>query len=390
MRSTRILAPIFLLVTAATSAPAAEKPFGLERRIPWNDSRVVGSPDPLPPYKVVRAFPKLTIKQPLCLTPEPGTNRLFILQHLNVWAGPGRLLAVDDDQDCEPRPRSCSRSMVSPSALPSIPTTNATAMSTIGLNGPSANGRKATQVVRYTVDRQPPHRIDPNSKLAHHRVAVRRPRRRRPRLRQRRLSLRLLGRRLQRLRRPPDRPDHRRPAGGRAADRRRSPRPGPELRSAQGQPVRRSQGRPARAVGLRPAQPLAAELRPRIGPALGRPEWAGPVGAGLPDQEGWQLRLEPHRGEPHLSSPAARLAPTRSCRRPPSTPTARLARSPAAESIAAPACPSWSGPTSTATGPPAGSGGSSTTAPRSSGTASWSIHPSTSPASAPTTPASCT
>ena len=28
------------------------------------DSRVVGSPDPLSPYKVVRAFPKLTIKQP--------------------------------------------------------------------------------------------------------------------------------------------------------------------------------------------------------------------------------------------------------------------------------------------------------------------------------------
>ena len=46
----------------------------------------------------MRAFPKLTIKQPLCLFPEPGTNRLLILQHLNVWAGPSRLLAVPDDQ----------------------------------------------------------------------------------------------------------------------------------------------------------------------------------------------------------------------------------------------------------------------------------------------------
>ncbi len=82
-----------------TAALAADKPFGLERRIPWNDSRVAGSPDPLPPYKVVRVFPKLSVKQPLVLTPEPGTNRLFILQHLNVWAGPGRLLAVPDRQD---------------------------------------------------------------------------------------------------------------------------------------------------------------------------------------------------------------------------------------------------------------------------------------------------
>ena len=78
------------------------------------------------------------------------------------------------------------------------------------------------------------------------------------------------------------------------------------------------------------------------------------------------------------------------CRRPPSTRTARPARSPAAGSTAAPACPTWSGPTSTATGPPARSGASSTTARRPSGTASWSTPPSTSPASAPTTPASCT
>src|SRR5438128_6113951 len=102
MWSLCILTPIFLLIPAAAPAddrPAAEKPFGLERRLPWNDSRVIGSPDPLPPYKVVRAFPKLTVKQPLGMFPEPGTNRLLILQHLNYWAGPGRLLAVQDDQD---------------------------------------------------------------------------------------------------------------------------------------------------------------------------------------------------------------------------------------------------------------------------------------------------
>ena len=94
MRLPCVLTLNILLVPAAALAddrPAAEKPFGLERRIPWKDSRVVGSPDPLSHYKVVRAFPKLTVKQPLCLTPEPGTDRLFILQHLNVWAGPGRI-----------------------------------------------------------------------------------------------------------------------------------------------------------------------------------------------------------------------------------------------------------------------------------------------------------
>src|SRR3954454_6493632 len=101
MWSLRVLVLVLMLVPCSAPAddrPAAEKPYGLERRLPWTDSRLVGSPDPPSPYKVVRAFPKLTVKQPLTMTPEPGTDRLFVLQHLNHWAGPGRLLAVRDDQ----------------------------------------------------------------------------------------------------------------------------------------------------------------------------------------------------------------------------------------------------------------------------------------------------
>ena len=102
MWSLRLCAPVLLLIIATASAedrPAAEKPHGLQRRIPWNDSRVVGSPDPPLPYKTVRAFPGLTILRPATLAPEPGTDRLFIISHLNHWAGPGKLLAVRDDQD---------------------------------------------------------------------------------------------------------------------------------------------------------------------------------------------------------------------------------------------------------------------------------------------------
>ena len=125
MRSKCVSALVLFLV--AVPASAAEKRFGLDRRLPWNDSRVVGSPDPLPPYKVARAFPNLTIKQPLSLTPEPGTNRLFILQHLNVWAGPGRLLAVDDIK-AQAVPTTCSTSTGSPSVSRFIPITSTTAI----------------------------------------------------------------------------------------------------------------------------------------------------------------------------------------------------------------------------------------------------------------------
>jgi uncharacterized repeat protein (TIGR03806 family) len=166
MWSTRVLAPIVLLVPAAAAAddrPAAQKPFGMERRIPWNDSRVVGTPDPPSPYKVVRAFPKLTVKQPLTLTPEPGSDRLFILQHLNYWAGPGRLLAVRDDQDAAKAETLLEIDGLAV-GLAFHPDYQRNGYVYIGLNGPLQGRKKMTQVVRYTVGRRPPFHIDPGSK----------------------------------------------------------------------------------------------------------------------------------------------------------------------------------------------------------------------------------
>src|SRR5438874_12791690 len=57
---------------------AADKPFGISKRVPWTTSRLTASPDPPPPYKIVRAFPKLTFKNALLLTNAPGTERLFV------------------------------------------------------------------------------------------------------------------------------------------------------------------------------------------------------------------------------------------------------------------------------------------------------------------------
>jgi uncharacterized repeat protein (TIGR03806 family) len=167
MSSLRILAAIVLLVSTGENAddlPAREKPFGLSRRIPWNDSRVVGSPGPILPYKVVRAFPKLMIKQPLSLTPEPGTNRLFILQHLNFWAGPGRLLAVPDDQAASEANLLLEIDGLAV-GIAFHPDYQKNGFLYIGLNGPTAGDDKKTQVVRYTVGRQRPHAINPESRL---------------------------------------------------------------------------------------------------------------------------------------------------------------------------------------------------------------------------------
>ncbi|MGD9855018.1 MAG: PQQ-dependent sugar dehydrogenase [Planctomycetaceae bacterium] len=54
------------------------RPFGLEKREPWTTSRVVGTPEPPPPYTVARIYPQLTFKNPVFIAQEPGTNRILV------------------------------------------------------------------------------------------------------------------------------------------------------------------------------------------------------------------------------------------------------------------------------------------------------------------------
>ena len=166
MRPLCVLLSSFLLIASAGLAedrPAPKKSSGLSRRIPWTDSKVVGSPDPPTPYKVVRAFPKLTVKQPLVMAPEPGTDQLFILQHLGTWAGPSRLLRIHDDQGASKTEQLLQIKGLSV-GFAFHPDYVHNGYIYFGLNGPDEQGKKATQVWRYTVDRKPPHRIDLASK----------------------------------------------------------------------------------------------------------------------------------------------------------------------------------------------------------------------------------
>ncbi len=62
---------------------AADKPFGIEKRSLWTTSRVVGSPDPPPPYVTEPAFPKLRFDHAVDLASAPGSDRLFVAEHMS-------------------------------------------------------------------------------------------------------------------------------------------------------------------------------------------------------------------------------------------------------------------------------------------------------------------
>ncbi len=61
--------------SSAQPDPAKSNP---EPRKAWTTSNIKGSPEPPPPFKVVRAFPNVTFKKPLLIARAPGTDRLFV------------------------------------------------------------------------------------------------------------------------------------------------------------------------------------------------------------------------------------------------------------------------------------------------------------------------
>ena len=55
-------------------------PPGLQDRVPWTTSAVVGTPEPPAPFQAVPAFPELKFQQPVFVAEEPGSNRLVVAE----------------------------------------------------------------------------------------------------------------------------------------------------------------------------------------------------------------------------------------------------------------------------------------------------------------------
>ena len=76
--------PAGKIQAAIDSRPPGPEPrraeFGLDRRIPWTTSRLVGSPDPPPKYVAERVFPSLVFEAPCEMAAIPGTNRLVVVE----------------------------------------------------------------------------------------------------------------------------------------------------------------------------------------------------------------------------------------------------------------------------------------------------------------------
>jgi uncharacterized repeat protein (TIGR03806 family) len=145
-----------------SSDQPAKRPFGLEKRLPLTTSRVIGSPDPLPPYRVRKVFDNLKLNHPIAALHQPGSDRLLIITQKASYGTTRIQRHVDDPQTSEVE--TLLEQNVTAYAIVFHPDYAKNGYFYISSNGPDKGpGPKKTRVHRYTMDRQPPYKLDPKS-----------------------------------------------------------------------------------------------------------------------------------------------------------------------------------------------------------------------------------
>ena len=106
------LSPLALTLFACLAPALQPTSAAPAKREAWTTSRILGSPEPPPPYTVERSFPNLTFKNPLELVPEPGSDRWWMVElEGRIWTfkndngATTRDLAVDLKKFAGPKAR---------------------------------------------------------------------------------------------------------------------------------------------------------------------------------------------------------------------------------------------------------------------------------------------
>jgi glucose/arabinose dehydrogenase len=140
-----------------SSLPPSEAHAVTAPRVTWTKSRVVGRPDPPPPYRARTVFPELKLRNPLYIATIPGSNTLLVVEQR------GRILAVANGAtgaaattfaqlpDCE---------TYSVCFHPDFAKNRYVYLFT---NGPQSKKPRKNRILRFQVEAGPAPKLDPKS-----------------------------------------------------------------------------------------------------------------------------------------------------------------------------------------------------------------------------------
>lgn len=159
---------LFVSFCASNLAHGADVPaFNTQRRVPLTTSRVIGSPEPPPPYRAVRAYESLETSQPIGVYHEPGTQNLLLIQQLKAAVGAGRIARLSGSED-DVKSEVLLDSNHTIYGIAFHPKFLENGYIFVGSNGPVTDkpddkDNKVTRVSRFTIDREAPFACDPKS-----------------------------------------------------------------------------------------------------------------------------------------------------------------------------------------------------------------------------------
>jgi putative heme-binding domain-containing protein len=175
-RSPTLLALLFAVGAVPWSGPPADEKGDTAQagRKPWTTSRVVGSPDPPPPFQVVRVRPELKFDHPLLIVRYPEGNRMVVGEQA------GALWSFVDGPDSKAEPfLDLPKELKTLHTLPGAKAIEAVyglvfhpdfarnrqcfVCYTLRGDDGRPNIENGTRVSRFTVTRTAPPRIDPAS-----------------------------------------------------------------------------------------------------------------------------------------------------------------------------------------------------------------------------------
>ena len=145
--------------------PSGTAPFGIDQLAPFTSSLVVGSPDPPLPYRVKKVFGNLALSFPIAVVREPDSDRLVCLTHDSGQSVSRIMRFVDTEQvTAADELLRIDRAAYDLTFHPDFKNNGYLYVGTNGSGTDLANA-KTTRVTRYTMDRNPPFAIDPQSEL---------------------------------------------------------------------------------------------------------------------------------------------------------------------------------------------------------------------------------
>lgn len=136
-------------------------PYGIPNRELLTTSTVVGSPDPPPPYRAERVYPKMNMTFPIAVVNVPGSDRLLFIAQEKSYGDTEIRMMQDDPATTEAEFILKTKGTAYDIAF--HPQFAKNGYLYIGWNGPGADDKKQCRITRYTMSPSAPYKLDPAS-----------------------------------------------------------------------------------------------------------------------------------------------------------------------------------------------------------------------------------